>query len=227
MRVLGSENPNIPMLIPFAELFQRHKIKPFGVVHIGGHWGEEAPEYYKQGVKRVIWIEADPESFLRMKRNTQMYPDTTCLLACVSNVDHQIVEFNQASNQGQSSSILPLGTHAQEHPSVKYVGKLKMETIRVDTLFQQNAIEINSDQEWFLNIDLQGAELLALESMGDLLWRFGHAYIEVNERELYKGCALVGEIDEYLKRFGFCRMETKMTKSHWGDALYTMFAKKL
>lgn len=215
------------MLISFDYLFKKYDIRPFGVVHCGGHFGEEAPEYYKHGVKRVIWVEADPESFLRLKRNTQMYPGTTCLLACISNVDHKVVEFHQASNQGQSSSILPLGTHAQEHPSVKYVGKLKMETIRVDTLLRQNAIEINPDQSWFLNLDLQGVELQALESMGDLLWRFDHVYCEVNERELYRGCALVGEIDEYLERYGIFPEETKMTGAGWGDRYYRRFAKQI
>ncbi len=73
---------------------------------------------------------------------------------------------------------------------------------------------------WFLNVDLQGAELLALKGMGDLLKHFDHAYIEVNERELYKGCPLVGEIDAFMAKAGFVRKETVMTKHFWGDALY-------
>ena len=222
MREPGSENL-YNMLIPFDYLFKKYDIRPFGVVHCGAHYGEEALEYHKHGVKRVIWIEADPESFLRLKQKTQTYPDHTCLLACISNEDHQIVDFHQASNNGQSSSILPLGTHAQEHPTVKYVGKLKMETIRVDTLLNQNAISISKGQSWFANLDVQGVELQALESMGELLFRFDHIYCEVNERELYKGCALVDEIDEYLDAFGFVRKETKMTKAGWGDALYCRF----
>ena len=38
----------------------------------------------------------------------------------------------------------------------------------------------------FLNIDIQGAELLALKGMGELLHHFDYAYIEVNHDYVYK-----------------------------------------
>jgi len=60
---------------------------------------------------------------------------------------------------------------------------------------------------------------------GDLLWNFGWAYVEVNTKPLYQGCALVGEIDDFLHKFGFLRMETKMTGAGWGDAIYQRKAK--
>jgi hypothetical protein len=72
----------------------------------------------------------------------------------------------------------------------------------------------------FLNIDLQGAELKALKGMGEVLRQFKWAYLEVNKAELYKGCALVEDIDMYLLGYGFKRVETKWTGADWGDALY-------
>lgn len=45
-------------------------------------------------------------------------------------------------------------------------------------------------------------------------------YLEVNEKELYKDCALIGDIDDFVGRFGFTRLITKMTKNGWGDAIY-------
>ena len=80
---------------------------------------------------------------------------------------------------------------------------------------------IPKDKYDFLNIDLQGCERFALKGMGDILYNFKWAYLEVNAKEVYKGCALVGEIDEYLLGFGFKRVETKWCgNTGWGDALY-------
>ena len=47
-------------------------------------------------------------------------------------------------------------------------------------------------------------------------------YTEVNTKYIYENCALMTEIDEYLGTFNFHRVETKMTKHGWGDALYIL-----
>ena len=45
-------------------------------------------------------------------------------------------------------------------------------------------------------------------------------YLEVNEKELYKKCGLIGDIDEFLLKYNFKRVLTNITKHGWGDALY-------
>jgi len=93
-----------------------------------------------------------------------------------------------------------------------------MTTMRADTLLMRDEDMIPNGS--FLNLDLQGAELLALRGLGEMLWWFEYVYVEVNERELYQGCPLVREIDDYLSRFGFSGMEVKMTNHGWGDKFY-------
>lgn len=206
------------MLIPFDYLFQKYKIQPSGVLHLGANTGQEAETYYKHGVRKVIWVEALPSVYEELVRNISKYPGSVALRACLSDKDDEWVAFNVANNEGQSSSMLEFGTHRKEHPTVKFVDRLQLRTSRLDTLLKQYRLSI--DGGWFLNIDLQGAELLALRGMGDLLPKFDHAYIEVNTRELYKGCPLTQEIDAYLAPFGFLPMETKMTGAGWGDRYY-------
>jgi len=207
------------MLIPFDQLFARHNVEPVGVLHLGANTGQEAEAYHKQGVKRVIWIEANPDLMPALKKYLEPYPLQRAICACVSDQTGTSVTFHIANNDGQSSSFLEFGTHAKEHPSVRYCSHIHMRTDRVDELFHLLGISLEP-RGWFLNVDIQGAELLALKGMGSLLWQFNWAYIEVNERELYKGCPLVGEIDAYLQTFGFAGVETKMTGAGWGDKLY-------
>lgn len=207
------------MLIPFDYLFKKYAIKVPGVLHLGANVGQEAEAYVKQAIPKVVWVEALPDLHFRLHQNVDHLPGHIALLACVTDKDGDTVTFNVASNGGQSSSILPFGTHSIEHPSVHYVAKHVLQTIRVDTLLRNNRIEIKGG--WFLNADLQGAELMALRGMGSLLWEFDYAYIEVNTRELYKGCPRVEEIDAYLVKFGFVGRETKMTGNGWGDKFYS------
>jgi FkbM family methyltransferase len=201
------------MLIPFKDLFKRHDIRPTGVVHIGAHEGQEAVDYYAHGAKRTVWIEALPSTFAKLKRNMEVFPN-----ACVSDTDGNEVEFNVASNEGQSSSFLEFGTHAEMHPTVKFTGKVHLQTSRFDTLAKDYGLARGGYD--FLNVDLQGAELLALKGMGYWLEQFQWAYLEVNREELYRGCALIGEVDGFMALNGFAREETKWTNWGWGDALY-------
>jgi hypothetical protein len=50
-------------------------------------------------------------------------------------------------------------------------------------------------------------------------------YLEVNEKELYKGCGLLPEMDAFLETHGFRRILTEMTSHGWGDALYIRIKK--
>jgi FkbM family methyltransferase len=208
------------MLIPLSDLLNRYNIKPKGVLHVGGHYAEEAADYVQHDMKPMIFIEADPDCFKIMLERLQPFNNWLAINQCISDVEEDAV-LNISSNEGQSSSILEFGTHSKAHPEVKFIGKKEVRTKRIDQ------IQILDPSGWqfedcdFLNIDVQGYELKVLKSMGDLLKNFQYAYIEVNKAELYKGCPMIQEIDAYLADFGFRRVEVKWAGNFgWGDAFY-------
>lgn len=203
------------MLIELDYLYEKYHIEASGVLHIGASTGQEAGSYHAHGLK-VIWVEAIRDVYKQLCRNVTKYTGTICLNACVSDKDGEIVNFNISNNEGQSSSMLEFGTHTKEHPEIVFTEKTRLQTSRVDTLLKSRNIEPYEYD--FINLDIQGAELLALKGMD--LTHVRYVYIEVNERELYKGCPLLPEIDEYLKRFNLHRVELKMTGWGWGDAFY-------
>ena len=47
-----------------------------------------------------------------------------------------------------------------------------------------------------------------------------YIYSEVNRDEVYENCTKIEELDEFLKRYDFTRVETDWTGHTWGDALY-------
>lgn len=204
------------MLISIKGLCDKYQLKPTGVLHIGAHEGQEASEYVKCGMNTMHFVEAIPEVYEKLKKHISQYPGAKAYNVCIGANNGDVVEFKITSNQGQSSSYLELGTHKEVHPDVKVVKTTKMHTWRIDHLFK--ASDLSGVD--FLNIDLQGAELIALKSMGDLLDQFNYAYLEVNVNELYIGCPLLNDIDEFMKAKGFKRMELHMTNFGWGDAFY-------
>lgn len=215
------------MLIPLQDLIKKYNFHPKGVVHIGANEGQEAEAYFKtDSINKVMWFEALPLVFEKLKDHIKKTPriEHSAFKVLLSDEDDVEVDFNIANNDGQSSSMLEFGTHTKMHPTVKFTDKVKLKTKRFDTFMdsQKGAWE---EELWhpdydFLNVDVQGAELKVLEGMGDYLNQFKWLYLEVNRSELYLGCPMVEELDEYVKPYGFTRVETKWTGAGWGDGFY-------
>ncbi|MBB6131815.1 FkbM family methyltransferase [Mucilaginibacter lappiensis] len=207
------------MLISLYELIAKYQISPTGVLHIGGHFAEEAHEYFKNGVERTIWIEANPNYLPIMEDALKDYSNYIVFNECMTDENDKEVELKISNNEGQSSSILDLEYHSIAHPEIWYIGKIKLKTKRLDSLFIEKDLDIKRYP--FVNIDIQGAELLALKGFGDLLYNVKYLYLEINEKEVYKNCALIGEIDEYLETYGFVKKEQIMCADFgWGEAFY-------
>jgi FkbM family methyltransferase len=204
------------MLIKFNDIVNKYG-KPKGIIHIGAHLMEERNDYISNGLYNTIWVEANPNVFSKIEFINHENSNERVFNFAISNVDNVDVSLN-VTNNGQSSSILELEKHKIHHPSIFVTETLNVKTKRMDTLISENNIYINDYD--FLNIDIQGAELLALKGFGNLLNNFKFIYTEINTNNIYKNCAIVDDIDEYLNQYGFKRVETSMTEFEWGDALY-------
>lgn len=197
--------------------------KPFkGVLHLGAHLGEEAESYKNNGVERTAWFEANFNLMAPLKDNTQKFlSENYYFNNCLSDVENEKITFNFANN-GQSSSMLELGTHSKLYPHISYNNKQEMLTRRMDKLVLENFEQLDIRKYDFINLDVQGAELKVLKGFGDLLSRpwIKAIYTELNFEHVYKNCALAHEIDSYLKQFGFVRLLTKGECSQWADGFY-------
>ena len=211
------------MLIPFKTITSKYNIPIHGILHIGAHNCEELEAYNRYGLNnnQIIWIEANPQLVKNNleKDETRIIKNFICC-----ETDTGTTKLNIANN-GQSSSILDFGTHAISYPSIKYIGSVTVKNNRIDTMYKQENLPNNFAN--FVNIDIQGAELLALKSMGDILNYFDYAYLEVNKDHVYKNCCLVEEVDDYLLKYNFKRVETRWLPKKWGDALYIKIKNKM
>lgn len=116
-------------------------------------------------------------------------------------------------NPGASSLFVANGTY----PVETYVqDTIEVDCVRLDELCATLGID-TIDLIW---MDLQGAELLALESAGGLLDRVRYIYTEVSHRPLYHGQCLFPEVEAFLTARGF-RRRTEIDPERWQqDAIY-------
>lgn len=206
------------MLIPYSEILKKYDFLPSGILHLGAHEAEEAEEYQKSGVDNVIWIEGNPELVPNLKEKLKKFSNNQILNLLVSDADNKDITLN-VTNSTMSSSILDLAEHKVQHPEIDVVKSLNLKTTRLDS-FISNHPEIDFSTLNFLNIDIQGAELLALRGLGEYIKGFEFIYTEINLANIYEGCPLLEDLDLYLGNQGFKRVEVEVTEWLWGDALY-------
>lgn len=205
------------MLLDFKKLLNDFHIKPRGVIHIGAWDGAECETYLDCGINSVIFIEAQKEPFNTLRDRISRYPYMKAYHYCVSDKIERVI-FHVASNS-QSGSILEPQFHLKIHPEIAFPETIEMDTTTVEKIFEKH--KLNTSGYDMVVMDIQGAELKVIKGLGHIINYVEAMYLEVNKVPVYRGCCLVGELDEYLDKFGFKRVVTgNWVKDAWTDSLY-------
>jgi len=202
------------MLMTLEKLYDKYmRGAVTGVIHAGAHDGEEYEEYRNYfGAVPITWIEADPEVADRLLHRMTHDPLTRTISAVIADEVGREVTFHRANNE-QSSSFLELGTHALVHPEVEYVDSFQAVTMTLDSLPLLGGN--------FLNMDLQGAEGMAIAGAGEFIKSVDYVYTEVNREALYRGCTLFDQFVPMMGDLGFRMVESIIYENlGWGDAFF-------
>ena len=196
------------------ELLNTNNIKINKCIHIGAHKCEELPIYITMGFAKddIIWIEGNDDMVAVAKNNNIAVHN----YIITDEDDSEVILYK--ANDTASSSILDMKRHVEVYPDISYANSIKSKSITIDTLLTIKGIR--SDEYNFLNIAIQGAELMALRGAINYLKYAKAIYIKIHEIELYKNCPSIKEIDDFLRCYNFTRIITIMTEKGWGDALY-------
>ena len=205
------------MLIKFSDIYQMLKMANIhinGILHIGAHDCEELSDYCENGIMKenIIWIDALTEKVTRARELN------------IPNVFEAVIKDTEdyttlyVTNNTQATSIFTLDKCLIYHPQISVTEERQVQTTRLDTFFKKNNLDPYRYNFW--NIDIQGGELSALKSAGDLLDNVHALYLEVNIETIYTNCPLIEELEVFLNSKGFIRVAINLTDCKWGDALY-------
>lgn len=180
-----------------------------GVLHIGAYNGAESVIYADMGIVNALYFEPVNESYdLLVKKVGEERAIHTALGNYTG-----FAEMNIASN-GQSSTILEPTFHTLQYPYILFQEKQKVPMARLDD------IEFRREDYNFISIDVEGYEIEVFKGGLRTLESIDCINCEVSRQELRRGSPLVEEVDEFLSKFGFKRVETDWFGVNWGDAFY-------
>lgn len=204
------------MLFSVAELQNIANINPVRIVHVGAHLAEERTAYFAawgSKLEKIIWIEAQHEFVDRLK-NLVNEKIEEVIEAVVWFEEKCEVDFFRASNS-EASSLMKFDQHAIQYPDISIEEIRQVNTTTLESILRsENCID-------FLNLDIQGAELAALQGLGEKIRSIRWIYCEVNKIPLYDNVPLLSELKDFLKEKGFRLLSTRWTPSAgWGDAIF-------
>ena len=200
------------MLISFKDLVKKYGMIITGVIHVGGHYGEELQDYIDEGIQDIVLFEPLNENFDILKEKAENLNANIVGHQVALGPEKGTATMYVSDNEKQSSSILKPKVHLTHHPQVKFPETEEVEVGRMD--------DYNTGNYNFLNMDVQGYELEVLKGATETLKKVNYVYCEVNRAEVYENNAYVEEIDEFLSGYGMKRVETDWQGDIWGDALY-------
>ncbi len=179
--------------------------KSHGVLHVGANMAQEAQFYARLGLK-VVWLEAMPEFAAQCAQRISGLPNQHVLEALVSDKPDQKVTFHVTNNSGAASSMFELDQVDQIWPDVTKEREVELTSTTIDTLAADNP-ELFAGLDVAV-LDIQGAELVALQGAQHVLGQLQALSVEVSEIPLYKGAATRSEIGTLLRMAGFKCIDT-------------------
>jgi len=195
-------------------LVKKYNMNVTGILHIGGHHAEELPIYRSLWPTiPIVMFEPAPDNFKVLEENTKHDSNVTCINRGLGPFSCRMDMNVETANSGQSNSVLTPKLHKTLYPGITFDSKVE---VRIDALDKYEC----SEKLNFINIDVQGFELQIFHGAKKTLKNIDYIMSEVNRAELYEGCALVEEIDEFLGKFGFKHVEEYYPLPSWGDVIY-------
>lgn len=198
-----------------SSIKNKYKIDITGLIHVGGHIGEEVSDYYIKGIDNIVIFEPLPQSFVQLESEVAKYQFKKIkLINKALGSKNKQIEMNVCNQDGLCSSLLNPKHVLEQYPHIKFPNKQLVDMITMDSIIEEN------HNYNFLNMDTQGYELEVLKGAKKTLKKINFVYTEVNNTEVYENNALIEDIDKFLEKYNMVRVETDWMGTTWGDAFY-------
>lgn len=203
------------MLLSYESLIRQYNVKVTGIIHVGGHIGEELESYKNASVDNLIVFEPQKHCFEQLCNKAKVVGLSNGKFVNKA-LGNKIGKVEMTSDPtGLCGSILKPKLHLELSPDVIFSVNEEVELSTMD-------FEIGEDHKYnFLNMDTQGYELEVLKGAKKTLEKIDYIYTEVNQAEVYENNAMIEELDLFLKDYDMERVATGWHGSQtWGDAFY-------
>jgi FkbM family methyltransferase len=188
-----------------------------GVIHVGANSGQERDLYASFDLD-VVWIEPIPAVFDQLCSNLAGFPKQHAYRYLITDEDEREMVFHIASNEGASSSILPLARHREMWPDISFLSDITLKTTTLSSFVKKEGFDLAAFQA--LVLDTQGSELMILRGATAILPLFRFVKVEVPDFESYEGCCLRSELSGFMTAHNFRERRREEFKSLDGVGTY-------
>lgn len=207
------------MILNFENIIRSYNMNIKGVIHIGAHYGSEFASYKKMNIENMLFFEPLSDNYKKLSTNIAQTNKIKLVNKALGNSNRKISMYVESNNCGQSSSILKPKLHVQQYSHIIFDKQEEVDMIVLDE-FMQKEYQDSKNMFNFINIDVQGYELEVLKGSEKTLEHIDYIISEVNRAELYENNVIIYELDKFLQKYQFERVETIWEGVTWGDALY-------
>jgi FkbM family methyltransferase len=200
------------------EFFAKYGKVPNEILHVGAHLAEEREKYTALGIKQAAWVEAQPQVYSKLTEivgtqntlNTAVWSEKTTLT------------FKIARNS-VSSSLLYL-EKSNPWENLDFIDEIQVSTMTLDeviNIFQQRGF-LKSD--FFLLLDIQGAEFEALSGWKNHRSKVNAISCEVSKKKGYEGASRRSKIIIKMLKLGYIPSAAFLdNQTGHGDQLFIKF----
>jgi FkbM family methyltransferase len=187
------------------------RVAPRGVIHVGGHHGEEAAYYAERGALTVVWIEAEPDAFEVLTRVTAAFPGQHCIRALAGDQDGEERafyrhRFGSGAKRGYCSTLPWNPDVVAGDPVLSRLQTFDVSTmhaVTVATALREHGFAPERFQ--YLSVNVQGAELLVLRGLREFLEPLRWIFCDGEDPGAvrYQGAPTLTDVEAWLGPHGF------------------------
>jgi FkbM family methyltransferase len=187
------------------------------IVEAGAHIGRDTVRLaHAWPLGHVHAFEPVPDIYAQLRRNVSRLRNVTTYPFAVGAASGTAVLHVSSGASDGSSSLLSPAAHLDVHPDVTFADDIEVATVTLDGWAEANGIE----RVDFLWLDMQGAELSALQAAPRMLEGVRAIQTEVSLLETYAGVTLYGRYREWLEQQGFVVVYESLEWEDMGDVLF-------
>ena len=215
----------------YSGLFRKYQIQPRGAIYLGGHKGELLLQFILSGFAEIIIVEPLPELFEQLQVKVDLInrllncyghfleekpiSSIEAVQCAVSNQDGS-AEFYVTADSYLGSLFKPKTKTFEEQELVAdatVTNRIVVPTRTVDSIIKQSAKRFSDFN--FLYINVQGAELKALEGAQETLDHIDYIYLEKNLVSRYENSNSPEEVEHFIVEHNFVKLWEYLDRG-WG-----------
>ena len=201
------------------KVVRRYRLRVRGIVHVGGHLGQEAETYARMGADRQLWIEPQLAVFEELRRRLASYDRAECVRVACGAIAGEATLHVTGANTGASSSLLEPAASSRASFGLEVVDRVTVPVEPLDEIVGARRDRFGDSN--LLVLDVQGYELEVLRgARGTLSQQIDCVVSEVSRVPIYEGSCLEHEVEAELAERGFAKVLVRLGRGEHGDAVF-------